>query len=98
MGLGHIKTGEFLANAALFQCGVLAYNTIRWMALMSGNAELRKWEVQTIRTFLVQTIRTFLVRVAGKLLTGDNQLKINTPRDHLYPKEWADWVAVGLGT
>lgn len=90
MGMGHIKTGDFLANAAIFQCGVLAYNTIRWMALMSGNAELRTWEVQTVRTFLV--------RVAGKLLTGSNQLTINTPQDHLYPKEWADWVAVGLGT
>ncbi len=89
MGMGHIKTGEFLANAALFQCGVLAYNTVRWMALMSGNPELRKWEVKTVRTFLV--------RVAGKLLTGNNQLKINTPQDHLYPKEWTDWVAVGLG-
>jgi Transposase DDE domain. len=88
MGLGQIKTGEFLANAALFQCAVLAYNTVRWMALMSGNEDLRRWEMQTVRVFLV--------RVAGKLLTGSHQLTINTPKDHLYPKEWSDWVAVGL--
>lgn len=88
MGLGQIKTGEFLANAAVFQCAVLAYNTVRWMALMSGNATLRQWEMQTVRIFLV--------RVAGKLLTGSRQLTIDTPKDHLYPKEWADWVAVGL--
>lgn len=89
MGMGQIKTGEFLANAALFHCAVLAYNMVRWMALMSGNAELRRWEIETVRTFLV--------RVAGKLLTGSSQLTINTPKDHLYPKAWAAWVAVGLG-
>lgn len=88
MGMGHIKTGDFLANAALFHCAVLAYNTVKWMALMSGNTELRKWEVQTVRTFLV--------RVAGKLLTGNNQLTIRTPDDHLYSTEWSAWVAVGL--
>ncbi len=89
MGMGQIKTGEFLANAALFQCAVLAYNTVRWMALMSGNAELKRWEIQTVRVFLV--------RVAGRLLTGGRQLTIKTPKDHLYQKVWDDWVAVGLG-
>lgn len=89
IGVGQIKTGKFLANAALFQCAVLAYNTIRWMALMSDNAELRRWEIQTVRVFLV--------RVAGKLLTGGRQPTIKTPKDHLYQKVWDDWVAVGLG-
>ena len=89
IGMGQIKTGEFLANAALFQCAVLAYNTIRWMALMSGNAELKRWEIQTVRVFLV--------RVAGKRLTGGRQPTIKTPKDHLYQKVWDDWVAVGLG-
>lgn len=88
IGMGQIKTREFLANAALFQCSVLAYNTIRWMALMSGNAQLQRWEIQTVRVFLV--------RVAGKLLRGGRQLTINTPKDHLYRKEWDDWVTVGL--
>ena len=88
MGLGQIKTGEFLANSALFQCAVLAYNTVRWMAMMSGNAMLQRWEIQTVRTFLV--------RVAGKLLVGSRQLTLNTPRDHLYPGAWDDWVAVGM--
>ncbi len=36
-GLAHLKTDSFLANAALFQCAILAYNTLRWMALSSGN-------------------------------------------------------------
>ncbi|VFN05756.1 MAG: Transposase DDE domain group 1 [Candidatus Kentron sp. G] len=36
MGICHIRTGEFLANSALFQCAILAYNVMRWMALMSA--------------------------------------------------------------
>ncbi len=88
MGLGQIKTGEFLANSALFQCAVLAYNTVRWVALLSGNAMLQRWEIQTVRAFLV--------RVAGKLLTASRQLVINTPRKHLFQEAWDDWVAVGL--
>lgn len=86
MGLAHVKTDHFLANAALFQCAVLAYNTARWMALMSGNATLKRWEPQTIRTFLI--------RVAGKLLTGANQLRIKLPREHLHPEVWDDWLAL----
>ena len=83
-------TAEFLANAALFHCAVLAYNTLRWMAIMSGSQTLRQWEPETIRTYLV--------RVAGKLLTGNRQLTVKTPDNHLYPQAWNDWVAVGLGS
>jgi hypothetical protein len=86
IGMAHIKTDDFLANAALFQCAILAYNTLRWMALMSGNEQLQQWEPQTIRTFLI--------RVAGKLLTGGNQLRIKLPREHLYPRYWEDWLAL----
>lgn len=86
IGMAHIKTDDFLANAALFQTAILAYNTLRWMALMSGNEQLRQWEPQSIRTFLI--------RVAGKLLTGANQLCIKLPREHLYPRHWKDWLAL----
>ena len=88
MGLGKIRTDKFLANAALFHCAVLAYNTVRWMAQLSGNKTLCQWEPETLRTYLI--------RVAGKLLTGNNQLRVKTPVDPLYPKEWDDWVEVGL--
>lgn len=90
MGLGKLRTDSFLANAALFHCAVLAYNTLRWMALMSGSQALRKWEPETVRTYLV--------RVAGKLLTGNRQLTVKTSDNHLYPQVWDDWVAVGLGS
>jgi hypothetical protein len=89
MGMGKIRTSCFLANAALFHCAVLAYNTLRWMAIMSGSPTLRQWEPETVRTYLV--------RVAGKLLTGNRQLTVKTPDNHLYPQVWDDWVAVGLG-
>jgi hypothetical protein len=90
MGMGKIRTADFLANAGLFHCAVLAYNTLRWMSLMSPSQTLRKWEPETIRTYLV--------RVAGKLLTGSRQLTIKTPDNHLYPHVWDEWVAVGLGS
>ncbi len=88
MGLAHIKTDKFVANAALFQCAILAYNTVRWMAICSGDKVLRRWEMQTVRTFLV--------RVAGKLLGGSRQLKLKTPKSHLHQTQWEAWVAVGL--
>jgi hypothetical protein len=88
MGLAHLKTDTFLANAALFQCAILAYNTVRWMGLCSGDGVLRRWEIQTVRTFLV--------RVAGKLLEASRQLRIKAPESHLYPTQWQAWVDVGL--
>jgi hypothetical protein len=90
MSMGKIRTASFLANAALFHSAVLAYNTLRWMAIMSGSQTLRQWEPETIRTYLV--------RVAGKLLTGNGQLTVKTPDNHLYPRVWDDWLAVGLGS
>ena len=88
MGMGKVRSDHFLANAALFHCAILAYNTLRWMAQASDNKILRQWEPETFRTYLI--------RVAGKLLTGSNQLMIKTPDNPLYPKEWDDWVRVGL--
>jgi len=84
LGLAHIKTDNFLANAALFQSAILAYNTLRWMALMSNNAQLKKWEPESIRVHLVC--------VAGKLLTGGNQVRIVVPEKHLHARPWEDWL------
>ena len=46
---------------------------------------------------LWEQLWAYLVRVAGKLLTGNGQLTVKTPDNHLYPQVWDDWVAVGLG-
>lgn len=89
MALGQIKMDDFWGSSAIFQCSILAYNTLRWMALCSGDKQLRCWEPTTIRTFLI--------RVAGRLLKGSNQLRLNTPDNHLYPKQWDAWGEVGLG-
>jgi hypothetical protein len=88
MALGHIKMDDFWGSSAIFQCSILAYNTVRWMALCSGDRQLCRWEPSTIRTFLI--------RVAGKLRTGSNQLWLNTPVNHLHPKQWDAWVTVAL--
>ncbi len=33
--LAHIKTNDFWASSVLFQSAILAYNTVRWVALLS---------------------------------------------------------------
>ena len=86
MGLAALRTEAFQANAALFQCAIMAYNLVRWMALLSGDEELRRWEMRTVRTFLI--------RVAGKLSRGSRQLTLKTPEEHLHARQWAAWVAV----
>ena len=85
--LAQIKTDDFWANSALFQCAILAYNTLRWMALCSGNAILRRWEPATMRTYLV--------RMAGKWTSGARQQKLRVPERTLYNAQWDAWVAVG---
>ncbi|MBM9515296.1 IS1380 family transposase [Desulfogranum marinum] len=85
--LAHIKTDDFWANSILFQSAILAYNTVRWMALLSGNKLLRRWEPATIRTFLV--------RMAAKFTTGSRQQKVTAPERMLYSRQWDEWVAVG---
>ena len=69
------------------QCSILAYNAVRWMALLSGNKQLMKWEPESIRCYIV--------RVAGQLLTGSKQLRIASDKNHLYEQEWQAWLAVG---
>lgn len=88
MGLAQIKSHDFMASSLLFQCAVLAYNTVRWMALLSDNDTLKHWEIQTIRTFLVRT--------AGQLLRGSHQLKVKVPDNHLHPTPWADWLKLSF--
>ena len=58
------------------------------MALCSGDALLRRWEVGTVRAFLV--------RVAGKLVRGARQYTLKTPDNHLFMDQWLAWVKVGL--
>ena len=88
MALSHIKTDSFIANAALFQCAILAYNTVKWMALLSGDATVQRWEIQTVRAFLI--------RVAGKLIVSSRQQRLKVPEDCLFPRQWEVWVEVGL--
>lgn len=88
MALAHIKTDDFWANSALFQCAILAYNTVRWMALCSRDRLLRRWEPATVRTFLI--------RVAAKFTCGGRQQKLTTPDRTLYASQWEAWVDVGL--
>jgi len=82
MGAGYIRTDDFLANSVLFQCGVLAYNLLKWMALSVGG-QIQKWEVKTIRLWLV--------RVAGKLTSSGRKMTLRLPKHFMYQAEWEAW-------
>jgi len=82
MGAGVIRTDDFLANSVLFQCGVLAYNLLKWMALAVGGP-LQSWEVNSIRLWLI--------RVAGKLTSSGRKLILKLPTDFQYQTEWGAW-------
>ena len=87
VALANIKMDSFEGSSILFQCSVMAYNTFRYMGLVSGNEQLQKWEPATIRTYLIRT--------AGKLLTGSRQFTLITPINHFYQNEWNDWIKTG---
>lgn len=82
MNAGHIRTSEFWANSILFQCAIIAYNLLKWMALLTGRA-IRQWEVKTMRLWLI--------RVAGKLVGGGRQLILKLPKQFLHQEEWRAW-------
>jgi hypothetical protein len=43
--MGHMKSKkDFRASSDLFQWSVIAYNTARWMSLLSKNKTMKKWE------------------------------------------------------
>ena len=88
VGLAQAKTNNFLANAALFQASILAYNTLRWMTLLSNNDALKKWEPETLRVRVIC--------VAGKLLVGSNQLRIVIPKEHLHARPWEEWLRLAV--
>jgi len=58
------------------------------MALVSGDKQLMRWEMASIRAFMV--------RMAGKLVCGARQMALKTPADLLHPKPWQSWLRVGL--
>ncbi len=85
MGLGQIRTSDFLANAALFQCAVLAYNVLRWMALCTCSQMLRRSEPTTIRRYFIRT--------AGTVTTGARGVIVTTA-PNLFPQVWDSWLAI----
>lgn len=87
MRVGKIRTSEFLANAALFHCAVLAYNLLRWMSLLTGGP-IKKWEMKSIRFWLI--------RVAGKLTGGSRQLELQLPTRFLHQRQWRAWEQMSL--
>jgi hypothetical protein len=84
MALAHIKTASFFANVAIFQCAVLAHNIVRWMAALSNNKRLMRWEAKTIHCFAI--------RVAGRLIKGSRQFVLKIPSSLLFKNQWDAWL------
>jgi hypothetical protein len=55
---------------------------------MGKNRTKNHQDTLSITQWEPDTLRTYLIRVAGKLLTGNNQLRVRTPADPLYPQEY----------
>jgi len=89
MGVGSVRTKDFWANSALFQCAILAYNTIKWMGICSQNDRLQKWEIKTVRTFVI--------RLAGKLVKSGRQYTLKMPISELYSMERDAWFQMTPG-
>jgi hypothetical protein len=89
MGLGSVRTADFWANSALFQCAILAYNTIKWMGICSQNDFLQKWEIKTVRTFII--------RLAGKLVKSGGQFTLKMPANEFYAREKDAWFKISPG-
>jgi len=87
MALAHIKSSSFKAASAMFQCSVMAYNTVRWMALASNDKQLIRWEIASVRSFII--------RMAGRLISSARTLTMQTPPEHLHMEQWNHWLAVG---
>ena len=87
MRAGNIRTSDFLANAALFQSAVLAYNILKWMALLTGG-EVQKWEIKTMRLYLI--------RMAGKLIKTGRQHILKLPERFLLQEKWRQWETAAL--
>ncbi len=87
MRAGNIRTSGFLANAALFQSAVLAYNILKWMSLLTGG-EVQKWEIKTIRLYLI--------RLAGKLIKTGRRYILKLPERFLFQKKWQQWETAAL--
>jgi hypothetical protein len=85
MGLGQIRTRDFLANAAVCQCAVMAYNALRWMALCTRDEMLRRSEPKTIRRYFMP--------VAGTVTTGARGVIVTTAPNR-FPDVWNRWLAI----
>lgn len=86
MGLGKVRTADFWANSALFQCAIIAYNSFKWMGICSKNDQLEKWEIKTIRTFII--------RLAGKLVKSARHYTLRMPESEFYSLERGAWFQI----
>ena len=84
-GLDHVPSGNFHANSAWLQCGVLAHNLIRWTAILG---EVRVNDELTV----ARTMRTRLISLPGRLVNRAGRPTLRLPQR--WP--WADTFTTAL--
>jgi len=76
LGLETLPCGQFLANAAYFRIGILAYNLV---AALKVFALPRGWH-----HFTLKSLRFRLLRLAGLVVNHARRLILKLPYDYLY--------------
>jgi len=76
LGLETLPCGQFMANAAYFRIGMLAYNLLEALKVF---ALPRSW-----RHFTLKTLRFRLLRLAGLVVRHARRLILKLPHDYLY--------------
>ena len=78
VGLEHVPSGQFFANAAWLVCAALAHNLIRWTAMLG---QITPEDQRTV----ARTVRTRFFSVPGRLVSRSGTPTLRTP--HQWP--WA---------
>lgn len=88
VNLAGFHTNSFWANEILYQLTIISYNLFKWMALISNNKTLIKWEIKSVRTYIIRT--------AGLLVSKNNSYILEIPEDDYRKKCWLSWIRVGM--
>ena len=82
VGLNHMPSGQFSANAAWLAVQVIAHNLARWTSRIGLG----------VRVMNTKTLRRRLFSLAGRLTRSARRLTLHLPQ----PWPWADWFGRAL--
>ncbi len=83
MGLNHLPSGKFAANAAWLAVQVIAHNTARWTARLGLGAGI----------VTAKTLRRRLFGLVGRLTRSARRVTLHLPAHWPWARGWADALA-----